>query len=173
MTDKAVTRAEFVKVNPVPTRKCAQFICEVPEEMVDQALAALGGWPQQGHSRPVAIALLKAETTTAEQTEGTEGWSEAKRRMVKNSGILRNEPAFQDYVLRGWPKVWNHPRQDGQPPEERAAHFIRTQCGVTSCRDLDPDGESGLRFSQLITRFHNDQHGRSDPDLMRQREGGR
>lgn len=166
MTDKAAIHAEFEEAKPVKTRKVLQIVCEVPMERADEALEALGGFPIPGQSRPVAIALLKAEITDNETAE----WPQAKRNMVQRSGIMRNDKGFQDYVLNGWPRVWNHPRHQEAEPSERAAYFIRTYCGVSSCRDLDPHGESGQRFRNLMVSYEASEQGRSDSALLDQRD---
>lgn len=180
MTDAPIIQADFVKPMPVPSRKVLQLVFEVPEEAADHAMAVLGGYPQSGENRWCAIALLMdkaADTGTAEpvQTQtapavvndvpkrptSTEGWSEAKRKMVQSSGIIRNEAAFQDYIRTGWPGIWNHTRHSDKSASERAAYFIHTVCEVESCRDLDPTGSTGQAFRDLVVRYKQTQSGQT------------
>lgn len=92
------------------------------------------------------------ETTTAEEgPKSTEGWSEAKRKMVQRAGIVRKEQAFQ---------VWTKATND-----EQAAQYIRWRCGVESCRDLEPGHDSGNRFIELMRDYEASQQGRTDESL--------
>lgn len=186
MTDKPIIQADFVKPNLVPSRKVLQLVFEVPEEAADHAMAVLGGIPQSGKNRWCAIARLatpavpadarsapEAPQTPEEPKRATEGWSEAKRKMVQRSGILRNSPTFQAYVQTGWGVLWNHERHKDADASERAAYFIRTNCGVDSCRDLDPDKLSGQRFREMDERYISSLAGQTPDEQERQmrREG--
>lgn len=175
----------FADAKSIKTRGVYQLLIEIPIENADHALRVLGGIPQPAEERWVGVAPVAApkkpadETTTAKPSEATPepvktdtaDWSEAKRKMVQRSGIIRNEPSFHAYVKNGWHVLWNHERHKDEADNERAAYFIRTSCGVKSCRDLDPDGKSGEAFRRLYARYIGSQHGLGDAQ-QEQREAG-
>lgn len=174
MTDHPVVLATFEDVKAIRTRKSVQIICEAPIERYDQILAALGGYPQPGSDVWIGIArvdekvaLIPAQTQTApvedapEPAASTAGWSGAKRKMVQQSGIIRNEEAFHRHVAKNWPSVWNHPAYDGLIDKEKAVKVLHYWCGVVSCRDLDPVGESGEAFRNIMRRYDASQSGQT------------
>lgn len=73
MTDHCIIRADFSAARVVAGRKILALTFEVPIEEADTALARLGGFPQPGSSRWVAIALLQAEGGTKELGEPASG----------------------------------------------------------------------------------------------------
>lgn len=59
MTDPTPIQADFVDAKSVPTRGVFRLIFDVPIEMADASLAALGGWPMPGTNRVCGIVVLK------------------------------------------------------------------------------------------------------------------
>ena len=179
MTDPSVVLADFHKFNPIPSRKSVQIICEIPEECADAALAALGGYPQTGYSRPVVVALLTeegakraaepqdeqtADEPTPQTPERLKGGARAKR-----AGILCNDPAFQTWI-------WQQPRREGPPLDlnvaDGTAWFVRLWCKVQSRAELDHNETAGDIWDAIEADYRTSQHGQSDSDLTRQAAAG-
>ena len=156
MSDKAAIHAEFEDVKRVKTRKVWQLIFEVPEERYDAAIEALGGSPQSGASRPVAIALLKPESVS----ERPKGGERAKR-----AGILCNNPSFFSFLHANYsPPPMAMP---GLSMEGDCAAFIRDICDIPSRADLDHNAEAACIFDRIVDEFYQHQRGESD-DLVRE-----
>ena len=129
---------------------------------------------EQGQRFRVTFHLLADDETTteapAEEATGTEGWSEAKRKMVQRAALVCKEEAFQNYIAHGYRTMWNHERHRDASFEDRAAYHVRVCCGVKSRSDIDPAEESGARFRDLMHRYHASQQGRTDDALLAQRD---
>lgn len=181
-------RGTFSDFKTVKTRGVCQLIIEVPIEDADHALAVLGGVPQMKAEQwvgvaPIAAAEKPVENVSRETSEpgpepspeppktGTEDWSEAKRKMVQQSGMLPYEKSFQNYIANGWHVMWNNERHGDASPIDKAAYFIRTSCFVKSRRDLDPEGKSGEAFRELMARYEDSQHGLGEQQ-QEQRDAG-
>ena len=157
MTDKAAIHADFEDVKRVKTRKVWQLIFEVPEERYDAAIEALGGSPQSGASRPVAIALLKPESvseTTAEQTRPKGG------PICKRAVLLCKNPEF-----RLWWMGFSGLRNDAERLTKERMYQV---FGITSRAELDHNEEAADNFEQIERNFYDSQQGRSDEDLKTQ-----
>ena len=114
------------------------------------------------------------ETTTAEERpKGTEGWSEAKRKMVQRSGIVRNEPAFHRFLESVNPVVWGWARAKSPDDVQAAAYCIHQWCTVESCRDLEPGAFTGDRFLELMRDYEASQQGRTDDAYQAMARDGR
>ncbi len=107
-----------------------------------------------------------------EQPAGTEGWSEAKRKMVQRSGIVRKEPAFHRFLEWFQPAVWRHIRTHAHGSEQAAAACIHQWCKVSSCRDLEPDAFTGDRFLELMVAYRAFQNNEINAAQQTQLESG-
>ena len=58
MTEPIPIQVDFVDAKSVPTRGVFRLIFDVPIELADTALQALGGWPQPGTNRVCAVVLM-------------------------------------------------------------------------------------------------------------------
>ncbi len=159
MTDKpAAFRATFVDVRPVRSRGQVRFVFEVPAEMANQALACLGGIPNEKTAVWCAVARLKPEDEKshplpdnstapepdAERAKRIQEWADLKPSV--QSGILRNTEAF-----------WRYLEQEcGASPilsSEGAAAVIRALCGVKSCSDLTSDNQNWVKLYRGYRRW--------------------
>ena len=119
-------------------------------------------------SRP-ANALSQAPTVHS--SPDTEGWSEAKRRMVQQSGIVRKEQAFQYWLYWAHPNLWATAQREY--PDDKyqvVCEVVHTICNVDSCADLDPSGASGRAWERLVSDYRNSQKGWTEEDQQRQRD---
>lgn len=132
----------FVKMESVGTRKVVRLHIECPIEQADVVLKALGGYPDPANARWVGIAPLHSQPDNT-----LKGGA-----LAQKAGILSNEAAFQKWIeLR---------TGDVIDTEERAASFIRSECGVTSRAHLDHDKDAARAFREMTLEYDNWKQGR-------------
>ena len=130
--------AQFVKLQPVQTRKVVQVILEAPEEQADAILDALGGYPKSDNPQWVGVAPLDAEAAQ-KPAEKPKGGNLAQR-----AGILCGEGAFHQFLKMQGGSVFT----DGD-----AASYLRRYCGVASRAELDHDQIAGHKFTELEAAY--------------------
>jgi len=154
MTAAAIA-GSFADFRPVKSRSVAQLIIEVPIEHADAALAALGGVPQPGHERPVAVARLTIATGAQPLDSGAGAdpspaapvaqlepnhiaW--ADMRPSKQAGIRCNDVRFQRWIgaLTGY----------------HAADIVRGKCNVGSRGELDRDEKAARAWRSLDDQYY-------------------
>src|SRR3954466_2743835 len=116
MTD-AVTQGTFADFRLIKGRKVCQIVIEVPIEQADQALAALGGFPQPATEAWVAIARLETKERVVPLKSDTKTSFEAVKRC--------RDPLF-----------WSFLEVDN---EEQAKLMVCHHCNITSRSDLSTD----------------------------------
>ena len=134
MTDAAFT-ATFANVKNVPSRKCVQFVFEVPVEQAKAANDILGGFPDPSVSVHVAIARLVVKPAAEKPRR--------ERLTSERAAMLCNDAAFIDWMLG------DHPRKNA----DEAAERLRTYLGVYSRRELDTDPAARARFEALEAEY--------------------
>lgn len=177
----AAIMGSFSEFRMVKTRSVCVLSIEIPVEQADAALSALGGVPQPGKERPVAVALLDptiahsgplavgaelscssapSDTTPPEpqappQASGAGRAASSQDKMVVRAALLCTDERFQRWM---WERT-----EKSDPPEfwqsgsvfwqQHTADALRRHCGVSSRRDLAIDTDARRRFEQLEDEF--------------------
>jgi hypothetical protein len=142
----AAIAGSFADVKFVRTRSVMQIVVEIPIEHADAALAALGGVPQPGAERPVAVARLDANATVAQPPDSGAGanpspaatvapqvWAEMKP--SKQAGIRCNDVRFQRWL--------------GAMTVGHAADIVRGKCCIDSRGELDRDEKAAREWRAM------------------------
>lgn len=138
MTDLAVIQGTFAHANAIKTRSTFQLIVEIPIEEADKALLALGGWPQPGKERPVAVALLSTKAIEPKAKRGS---------LAQQAGILCSDKRFLAFLTENYPHI-------GAPGNDfEAATAVRSICGVESRREFDSDPAAGQRWKSIKAQY--------------------
>ena len=137
MTDHCAIAGTFAHANAIKTRSTFQLIIEIPIEQADHALERLGGWPQPGKEKHVAVMLLNVNREL--------NLEPASRSLAKQAGILCGDAQFQDFLM-------THYAAGG---DVSAAAVVRQICGVDSRRYLDDDRYAGAaeKWKALVAKF--------------------
>jgi len=116
MEDRCILQADFSATRIIAGRKCLQLIFEVPIEAADDAMAKLGGFPQPGENRWVAIALLDTKIAATDSINQS-------MRGTSNPEIAgaTPAPALQVSEANGSSKKW--------------ADYSRSQQAAILCQD--------------------------------------
>lgn len=155
MTEPAAFRATFSDWKLIKGRKCVQIVFEVPVEEADLAYKALGGMPDPGKSVWCAVARLKEGGETDSQLSGQHNtppvqpqsagraqrsWDE--RSPAEQAGIRCANPSFQRFLQETIWHVWTTTPGDN---EDKAAHIVRTLCGVQSRSHINSSNPEALK----------------------------
>ncbi len=181
MIDHPVVLATFEEFRPVKTRKSVQIICEIPEERADEALRALGGFPQSGYSIWVGIVRVD-ETVATAPAEPADAQTPPEAPKVANdperppggplarrAGILCKQAGFQD-TMAAMGRARNMACSAESTEEDAAAEMLRRLCGLNKSRaELDHNPEAARIFKQIERDYRRSQHGQSDKDMERMR----
>ena len=133
MTNHAIIAGTFAHAVAIKTRSIFQLIVELPIEQADAALKSLGGWPQPGKEKPVAVALLNGNSEP-----------KAKRgSLAQQAGILCSEPVFAKFLEE------THPHIEATD----TAYAVRQICGVDSRAEFDSDPAKGQLWRSLKGKF--------------------
>jgi hypothetical protein len=156
----SVITGTFAHANAIKTRSTFQLIIEIPIEGADAALSRLGGWPQPGKEKAVAVALLNTNRTLA---AGPDAFDQPARLNLKAkdpatlaqlSGILRNNERFWQFLDEKYPHI--PPLTGGIPDRETkqwATEKLHEITGVESCKEFDTDNRAAHRFLMLKEAF--------------------
>lgn len=137
MTDAAFT-ATFANVKNVPSRKCVQFVFEVPVEQAKAANDILGGFPDPSVSIHVAIARLKDTPAPKPKRE---------RLTSERAAMLCRDQQFGFWL--GGCAAGHQPMS-----EDAIATWLRNSLGIKSRAELDTDPEARKRFEILENEFN-------------------
>jgi hypothetical protein len=137
----AVAQGTFADFKLVKTRSAAQFVIEIPLELADQALKALGGVPFPGKEVSVAIARLteQAAPSASGAASPPERAGKDIHPLIKSAGALANDPRFWTY--------------SGTKNAIGAAEYIRFECNVKSRAEFGTDENAGKRYKSLYAMF--------------------
>ena len=134
----------------IKTRSAAQLIVEIPIEQADMALKALGGVPQPGSEKPVAVARLDPEAKAKPKPEKERRKFEDMPR-AQQSGMLCNEGRFRTFLIEEKAShIWAY---EEMPVEEQAAAYVREICGVDSRSDMDTNEQAAARWDTLYSEY--------------------
>jgi hypothetical protein len=156
----SVITGTFAHANAIKTRSTFQLIIEIPIEGADAALTRLGGWPQPGKEKAVAIALLNPNRTLADGTDtferpaGLNLKAKGPATLAQIAGILCNDERFLQFLDEKYSHI--APLTRGIPDREAkqwAAEKIREITGVDSRKEFDTDNRAGHRFVMLKEAF--------------------
>ena len=154
MTDHAIIAGSFSDFKLIKTRATAQLIIEIPIEQADEALERLGGVPQSGKEKPVAIARLGpgAARVPSQPSEKPASGGDGSRsdrpkggRRAREAGILCGDARFRKFLEE---KICLHPVT---PDDARLA--IYGFCCVESRIDLDADPDAGAQWDRLHGQY--------------------
>lgn len=144
MTAPAALSGTFADFKLVKTRSAAQIIIEVPIEQADHALAVLGGIPQFGKERHVALARLQ---TAAEAPKERTPFDELKR--AQQAGIACNDVVFRTFLKEAKGVTFH----DEPEPHQQAATAVRKLCNVNSRAQFDSNPEARAKWETLHSEF--------------------
>ncbi len=146
----AAFTATYSDFKLIRTRKCVQIVFEVPLEAANAALAVLGGMPNSGEEIWCAVARLEPNHATARpatEAEPPKRKLEQPRTPVRfdemtmtaQAGMLAQDAGFQRYM--------------GLHNAEETAEYIRSRCGVTSRRDIQPTNAAGKKWLDIVKQY--------------------
>jgi hypothetical protein len=141
MDDLCVIRGTFAHANAIKTRSTFQIIVEVPIEAADAALKRLGGWPQPGKERSVAIALINEGTGINLKPEPRSTGS-----LAQQSGICCGDETF-------WVFLGDHYGPPVPGNNEEAAAMVRDVIGVKSRSEFDSDERAGKAWFGMFAAY--------------------
>ena len=121
----------FVKFDAVATRKVARIIIEVPIEGANQALNALGGFPDPANAQWVGIAPLDDQPKQNTLKGG---------KISQCAALLCDEGGFKAYCEEVCDSV--DPRK-----------VVLDHCGVTSRAHLDHNEDAAKAFYDLRNSY--------------------
>jgi hypothetical protein len=148
----AVITGTFAHANAIKTRSTFQLIIEIPIEGADAALERLGGWPQPGKEKAVAIALLNPNRTLAAGPGALNLKAKGPATLAQIAGILCGDPDFRAYLGQKYPHIEIDPNQYPKP-ETWAGAMLRAITGVDSRKEFDTDNRAAHRFLMLKEAF--------------------
>ena len=143
MTDHAIIAGSFSDFRIIKTRSTAQLIIEIPIEHADEALERLGGVPQSGKEKPVAVARLNLDVAREPAPQAPEKPKGGRR--AREAGIACGEGAFAKYLDHTLDVGVCYNADTTVDPRQS----IYTICGVKSRVDLDHNEEAGRLWDAL------------------------
>lgn len=151
MSKPAAIEGAFADLRVIKTRSVVQIVVEVPIEHADAALEALGGVPQPGAERRVAIARLvelqtqKPQPNIAKSIDAKERYANADemRQAVTRAVMLCKNKAFQAFL--------------GAHGEGEARLFLGGRCGVDSRRQIGIKQDAYRAFLNIEQQFRTSQ----------------
>lgn len=146
MSGKAAA-AEFVEYVLVKTRSVTKLILEIPITETDRVIALLGGTPQPGSTRWVALAPLEDKP---ERRPGHRSWGSMPP--AEQAGVRCGDPLFRQFLSHGisgkFPRLIEHVET-----AEDAARAVRRICGIESRSELNGNPEAAGRWYRLERAF--------------------
>lgn len=133
----------------IKTRGVVQVVVEIPLADADAAYAVLGGMPDPGHERWVAVAALQSAEAQPRQIESkrTAGakrdWKELQPQ--QQAGIRCGEPSFVAFLRERHTDSWRE--------SEDAAECVRLICGVHSRVELGTNHKAHVMWKQLDDQY--------------------
>lgn len=146
----AVITGTFAHAVAIKTRSTFQLIIEIPIEGTDSAISTLGGWPQPGKEKAVAIALLNPNRTLA---AGPDAFKPLPRTsLAQLAGILCGDEQFQGFISRNYAHI-DADASTITDEKTLCAAKLRAITGVDSRKEFDTDHRAGHRFIMLKEAF--------------------
>jgi hypothetical protein len=147
----SVITGTFAHANAIKTRSTFQLIIEIPIEGADAALTRLGGWPQPGKEKAVAIALLNPNRTLADGPNALNLKAKGPATLAQIAGILCGEQQFQIFLAEKYPHIASD--QTFKSESDWAAFMLRAIAGVDSRKEFDTDNRAAHRFLMVKEAF--------------------
>lgn len=151
MTDAAAISGTFAEFKTVKTRSVAQIVVEVAIEDADRALKALGGVPQPGQEKHVAVARMTAqrEVSDAEPIKERRKFEDLKR--SQQAGMLCQDARFQTFMK----EVHNADiTAYGDEMRDRCcATSVRQFCGVNTRAAFDTNELAAAKWDTLHSEY--------------------
>lgn len=150
MTTPAAIKATFSDFKIVRGRKCAQLVFEIPLELADASLAALGGLPQAATERWFGIARLDPKKIEQAPAHDKDRRVFSEMPLPQQIGIRCNEPAFRGFIeIRK-----DIPIQRMERMADECADYVRKYCEVTSRSEIRPGSFAAKRWKELDDGFY-------------------
>lgn len=151
-------QAAFSEIQIIKSRSVMVLKCEVPLEVADKVLAALGGIPIPGEERWLALARImppEARPEPAEPHKDLARSMDGRARYAEQTpgeqartraALLAKDPRFQGWLTAAGRTI--------QADERTAAEYIREWCGCEeSRREIATDPEKLRAFERLEGSF--------------------
>lgn len=168
----AMISGTFADFKLVKTRSVAQLVVEVPIEQADSALKLLGGVPQPGAEKPVAVARLAVETQAAPPAQ-------ARRAAARNPDEAKPKRPWSELklsaraaIICGEPEFWRWAQAQGPygitiEMSTQAADWLRWKTSVGSRKDYETYEGAGRRYLQIEEKYlqwkHDQRYGDDTP----------
>jgi hypothetical protein len=150
----SVITGTFAHANAIKTRSTFQLIIEIPIEGADAALERLGGWPQPGKEKAVAIALLNPNRTLADGPRALNLKAKGPATLAQIAAMLCDNNEFQIFLMKKYEHIAeNIPDPDDAPTRDWAAEVLRQITGVDSRKEFDTDNRAAHRFLMVKEAF--------------------
>lgn len=151
MNDYAAIQGTFVKVTPVASRKVTAFHIEVPVELTDKYLQALGGYPDPANPKWVAVALLNMKAVQ-HKDDGVRPPKEPRRwneiAWSQQSAIACSDQSFRRFLFEN-----DMLKEDELEDEKAAATAVRLICGVNTRADIKSGTPAGEKWYDLHGKY--------------------
>jgi len=164
MKDAAAYAGVFSDFKLVKTRSMAQFIIEIPIEQADAALAAMGGVPQAGREKPVAIARINTQQTShapEKPADGRNGNGADKRRFTELPRATQAALCCKRRAFRRWLREFHGIStvdvglENEDPVSVASAEaWVKGTLGITSKTELDKVPMLGEQWDCIYITFH-------------------
>jgi hypothetical protein len=145
MTQPSAFQATFSDFKNVKTRKTLQLIFEVPTEMADAAIKALGGFPDASKEVWVAIARLDLSKPDEKPADPKHRRRFSELPYSQQAAMRCNEPDFWRFL-----NVEN---------TSEATDLVRHKCDVVSRKDIIKGSHAGNTWEHLEGDYYGWQHG--------------
>lgn len=142
MDQPAAISGSLVDVRNVGTHKSVRLTIHVPEEYAMRVFDAFG-WPTG--AKPVAVAVARLVEPSTDKPFKPRSQVAPEKRLSQQAGIAASDPVFQQFLIET-------AKATGKS-EEVAAEYIRSFCGVTSRKDIQPGTTAENRWNLLQSSF--------------------
>lgn len=148
MTELSAIQGTFSDFKLIKTRSTAQVVIEIPIEAADHALNVLGGVPQHGKERWVAVARLnesKVQQPEAE-SESTPKRVFSDLPLSQQAALCCQDARFRTFLAECDPDFQMYDL-------DIAADQVRARCSVNSRREFDSDIDAANRWHDLYSSY--------------------
>lgn len=159
MPAERVIAATFSDVQPVKTRSVYKLIFEIPIEDADKAIELLGGHPQPGKEKWVALALLvEKPAQKAPEKAGKPKRAFSELSLPEQAGIRCEDDDFCHFI---------EAKARSSMSRDSIVAYVRTFCTVQSRAELATDKRAASRWRLLDEEFRSWQLSKQYADVIR------
>jgi hypothetical protein len=147
-----VVQATFFKFDAVHSKGVYRLTFEIPAHGANEAVQALGGLPDPGAVKTVAIALLSLVPNPPRAPVEEPKQIEAPRReypLSSRVAMTCQEQSFKEFLRQRF-----HDQFNGDPAE-----FVRWYCDVGSRAEIKPGTDAEGLWNKLHVQYENYQRG--------------